>query len=375
MNEEQCQLIARIAERSIEIFELNADLGSDSLLTLIENNADLLTQGNDLVLAIGDEIYLAFKIQTSNLRVELSILRGSTHNNFVAKNNWEKVIHAEFTTINVSKYGPLIINNAITLDSSSLAQFSSNEDKSSNLFEETITFEEEADESQNNKDHIEQPKAVHEPTEGEKKTCPHCHRIMTESDLDDCPFCEETIFTCPRCQQYIENDPAALYECPNCDKSLTEQYCPHCGESDNVFTDLEVCSHCGKELKHSKCPHCEKMLIFNDDQEECPFCEETIFTCPRCQQYIENDPDDLNECPNCDKSLTEQYCPHCGENDNVFTDLEVCPHCGKELKHSKCPYCEKMLIFSEAVHECPSCQMDLNHATCPDCDKHFYTEG
>lgn len=129
----------------------------------------------------------------------------------------------------------------------------------------------------------------------------------------------------------------------------------------------------GDHIKVKKCPNCGHKLSEEELESGCcDECEENFWICPRCDALISDDPDDLENCPVCHKTLVVIDCPSCSEN--VFPDSEKCEKCGRELKVGKCPDCEKPLILAKDITECPYCETNIQYVGCPHCQKEFYIE-
>jgi hypothetical protein len=219
-------------------------------------------------------------------------------------------------------------------------------------------------------------KDAEKPVLAKPKKCPNCGHKVSEKEIDDgsCDKCGENFWICPRCDALIDEDPDDNTEkCPICEKTFAKVICPSCKK--DIWVDESKCPECGEDLKTSKCPGCDKRFIVSDDLEECPYCGETIYICPRCNEYLDEDPDDIVLCPLCEKSLSEVNCPKCHRE--IFSDAKKCEHCGKEFKLAQCPYndCEKPLIPSEDIDECPHCQNSIKYIKCPSCKEEFYIEG
>lgn len=215
-------------------------------------------------------------------------------------------------------------------------------------------------------------KAVQEPVVSKK--CPGCKHKLSKEEIENtsCDECGESFWVCPRCDALISENPDDIDSCPVCKKTYTSIDCPDCQE--DVWVDEPKCSKCGKEFKISKCPNCKKKFIVSDDLSECPYCDDSIYICPRCQEYIDSDPDDIDDCPVCKKTLVVIDCPNCSES--IFADSTKCGSCKKEFKLGKCPesQCKKPLVLAKDISECPYCQTNIQHAKCPGCQEEFYIE-
>lgn len=206
------------------------------------------------------------------------------------------------------------------------------------------------------------------------KKCPNCKHKLSEEEIGNtsCDECDKSFWTCPRCDDLISEDPNDIDSCPVCKKTYTSIDCPDCQE--DIWVDESKCPKCGKEFKISKCPNCKKKFIVSEDLNECPYCDDSIYICPRCQEYIDSNPNDIDECPVCKKTLIVIDCPNCSES--IFPDSTKCGNCKKEFKLGKCPesQCKKSLVLSEDISECPYCQTNIQHVKCPGCQEEFYIE-
>lgn len=106
----------------------------------------------------------------------------------------------------------------------------------------------------------------------------------------------------------------------------------------------------------------ESVPASKDTAEE----SEDDFQCPRCGAVISDDPEYLDECPVCKKTLEVVDCDNC--NADVWVDARVCPECKTEFEMSKCPHCSKELI-ANAFDACPYCDADLY--VCPVCGEYI----
>jgi hypothetical protein len=181
-------------------------------------------------------------------------------------------------------------------------------------------------------------------------------------------------YICPRCNAPIDEDPDDILNCPACEKLLTTISCPDCGK--DIWADAKQCSECQKEFAMGNCPSCKKTLILTNDLNNCPFCQEDLYTCPRCHKYINQDPSDyeVDSCPLCGQTLRVIDCPACDRE--IPPDGTKC-ECGAEFKVGKCPYddCKKNLILSKNIEECPYCDGAIILVKCPDCCGNFYIEN
>lgn len=213
------------------------------------------------------------------------------------------------------------------------------------------------------------------PLPAKVKKCPNCQHKLSKSEVENgvCDECDESFWECPRCHVLTNDDPDDVETCPSCGKTYAKIECPECGE--DIWADEVKCPECGKDLVLSKCPDCAKLLIVSDNLDECPYCGETLYICPRCHQYINEDPDDSNDsCPLCHKTLIVIDCPNCGES--IPPDSEECPNCHIKFKLGRCPNddCGKAIIISEDINECPYCESTIQHVVCPHCAQGFYVE-
>lgn len=217
-------------------------------------------------------------------------------------------------------------------------------------------------------------KAVEKPEVAKSRKCPNCRHKLTEDETENkrCDECGEDFWACPRCDVFTREDPDEADQCPSCKKTYHQVDCPECRES--VWIDESKCGNCGKELKIGKCLGCKKKFMISSDLDECPFCQESLYICPRCDEYIDEDPDEMDRCPICQKSLAIVSCPQC--QGDIFSDVEKCEHCGQSFRSGKCPYedCRRVLILSSEIEECPYCQNQIRHVKCPGCQEEFYIE-
>ncbi|MEI6378784.1 MAG: hypothetical protein WCO55_03925 [Candidatus Falkowbacteria bacterium] len=207
----------------------------------------------------------------------------------------------------------------------------------------------------------------------ERQPCPSCEKpIIFSESQEECPHCGNTLYICPRCHCYIDEDPDDVEECPKCHKTLRITDCPgnHCRA--DVYADATECPECHMPFDLKPCPSCEKPIIFSENLDECPYCDTTLYICPFCHEYIDEDPDDADECPKCKASLRQMDCPNCG--DTIFADYKSCPACHTEFDFIKCPVlgCEEMIILHQDVESCPHCDFDITYTKCPHCDKAYY---
>lgn len=126
-----------------------------------------------------------------------------------------------------------------------------------------------------------------------------------------------------------------------------------------------------------KCPHCDKPLLISENlnNEDCPYCGNTLWVCPRCGEYLDEDPDDLDECPHCNKTLKIIECPEC--NRNIPADSAQCPDCDAVFEMGKCPDddCGKEFLVDDGISECPYCNTDVKVVICPHCGKKHYVQN
>lgn len=199
--------------------------------------------------------------------------------------------------------------------------------------------------------------------------CPNCDMETTKvSSNECCSGCDTNLYLCPRCNEFVSEDPDESTSCEKCKQSLCKVECPNCNEE--IWSDSAKCPECNTEFTLSQCPHCDEKLIPIAGIGECPYCRENIYLCPRCQQYIEDDPDDTDSCPKCEKTLKTFEC-ECGQD--LFIDTETCPHCHEEILHENCPGCEED-IPSE-LDTCPRCGDDLEITECPRCKTKHYSSA
>ncbi len=185
---------------------------------------------------------------------------------------------------------------------------------------------------------------------------------------------EDQTWTCPRCQQEIGEDPDADDSdmCPICKKSFWNMTCPHCGK--DIWADSEVCSECQEPLTVSKCHNCGRQIFVSQYEDNCPYCDADLWICPRCNQYIDTDPepDDFQgeyKCPQCDQLLVHYDCPKCGQSE-IFIDQDTCPGCNEKLLFEPCPDCGEKI--PSGLEQCPYCNEDLSTTECPHCQKTHY---
>lgn len=208
------------------------------------------------------------------------------------------------------------------------------------------------------------------------KKCPNCEHKLSKEEIENtsCDECGNNFWVCPRCDALISEDPGEAESCPICKRTYTSISCPDC--PGDVWVDEPKCPKCGKEFKISKCPNCREKFIVSDDLSACPYCGDSIYICPRCQEYIDSDPDDddTDSCPVCKKTLVKIDCPNCSQS--IFPDSANCENCKKEFRLGKCPesQCGEPIILSEDITECPYCQTDIKFARCPKCQEEFYIE-
>jgi len=204
--------------------------------------------------------------------------------------------------------------------------------------------------------------------EFELNECPHCSGDLIKGiNPDCCPYCGEDIYPCPRCGEHFESDPVDENNyCSECEQAYAKIKCPQCKEE--IYADEATCPHCNQKLETDECPDCSRVLVVSDKLDECPFCDITLYICPRCHQYISEDPDDIDECPYCEETLKKHTCDKCGEE--IPVDSEICPHCGEEISLEDCPYCEKKIPCG--LDECPYCEASLEITQCPHCSKTHY---
>jgi len=205
--------------------------------------------------------------------------------------------------------------------------------------------------------------------------CPNCHHKLTDEEVESgsCDDCSQSFWTCPRCNELIGEDPDGADSCPACKKTYHKVDCPKCNE--DVWIDESKCSRCGEKFRFSKCPSCKEKFVVSDQFNDCPFCQADLYICPRCGEYIDEDPDnDADFCPLCKKSFHVVDCPKCRRE--IFSDVEKCEHCGKELKLGKCPCddCRQPLVVLSDITECPYCENDIRYVKCPGCQEEFYLE-
>lgn len=195
-----------------------------------------------------------------------------------------------------------------------------------------------------------------------EKYCPPAQPVVAQKE-------EVQTWTCPRCNQEIDVDPDddETDFCPKCQGSLWDMTCPQCGK--DIWADSPKCPECQTELKMSKCPNCGKRIFVTEYGDDCPYCEETLWICPRCQQYLNEDPDEVDECPECHQTLVTYTCPKCRHED-IFIDQQVCPGCCENLQFEACPECGKSI--PSGLDECPYCDEGLTITVCSHCKKEHY---
>jgi len=210
--------------------------------------------------------------------------------------------------------------------------------------------------------------------------CPHCHEefelnecpicdndLIKGLELDCCPYCGEDIYPCPRCGEHFESDPVDEGNCCNdCEQAYVKIKCPNCEK--DIYADEQECPHCKQNLETHECPECGRALVVSDKLDECPICDSTIYICPRCHQYINEDPDENIECPACVKTFLTHTCEHCDEE--IYIDLNICPHCEQKIALEECPNCEEEI--PSGLDECPHCDASLESTQCPHCSKTHY---
>lgn len=197
----------------------------------------------------------------------------------------------------------------------------------------------------------------------------HFHSQSVSEELVEVE--KQTEWTCPRCSQIIGKDPddEDTDFCPKCNGSLWNMTCPQCGK--DIWSDLEVCPECQAQLTMSKCPECGRRIFISKYHNCCPYCEEDLWICPRCGQYVRKDPAEEEKCPECGQPWQTYDCPECGY-EHIFLDQKVCPGCQKTLQYESCPECGTSI--PSGLDECPSCEEELTVTDCPHCDKKHYIE-
>jgi len=202
--------------------------------------------------------------------------------------------------------------------------------------------------------------------------CPKCEHELEDID---CPGCEVTIFKghekCPECDEALADCPycgkpilASWIDdsecCPDCGKSLGNEACPHCGE--HIPCESETCPKCEEKLEDIDCPGCEEKIF--KGYEKCPACDEVLADCPYCgKPILASWIDDGEECPNCNKCLSNDECPHC--NEEIPCESETCPKCSQALESIDCPNEDCDRKFFKGMSKCPDCDEEL--AACPHC--------
>lgn len=215
-----------------------------------------------------------------------------------------------------------------------------------------------------------------QPTHKAELKCPHCNREIDEDDVEQeqCRYCDEQFWQCPRCSALLTEEPDGLDECPHCHLTYAKLDCPECNES--VYADATKCGECGNELKLDACPHCERVLILSKELGQCPYndCEEYIYICPRCDHYIDVDPEDSDtlECLRCHGTLIFIECPEC--NADILADATQCSRCQAKFEHEPCPNgeCGKPIIVHKYIDDCPYCEADIILVDCRHCSKKSY---
>lgn len=322
------------------------------------------TQWNDefqdgkITFQIGDTDYLRFSKYFIGDKLQVEIVTG----NYTAKSEWDKRMGPFKDSFQVSTFG-------FVAHDDNIVDLRTKEGRPM-IHDEVLaaTVEDE------------QPLITELLSEfaGEQSTpkCPHCDEVLSAEALEDmeCQECEETFWKCERCGELIDEDSDEATECPKCKKTFATMDCPLCNET--IFADVDHCEHCDKELRPSQCPHCERSLVWSEDLGTCPYggCEESLYICPRCNEYIADDPDDseVAECPKCHGSLVFIDCPECDKD--VLCDASSCPRCSAEFELGKCPNgkCSKLIIMNVEITECPHCNDDIVLITCPHCSQKAY---
>jgi hypothetical protein len=333
--------VCRVISSTAEFFNISCNIPED-----VPGN----WPGEDnarIVVRLGEN-HLVFYIHVASIGVELESRIG-----FTEKGKWQsKMEDLKLKDFSFSTFGVLFYSDTVfNLDVPSIETIEIRQkDTAGNLTEKSAR--------------------------AKPKKCPNCGHKVSENEISSgyCNDCEENFWVCPRCGDLIDKDPDDEGEsCPSCKKIFATVKCKKCKK--DIWIDESKCPECGENLKISKRLNCDKKLIVSEDLDECPYCQETIYICPRCNEYLDRDPDDMDSCPLCKKSLAEVDCPKCREE--IFSDAERCGHCGKEFKLTNCPYddCKKSLIPSDNITDCPHCQGDIKYVKCPDCSKEFYIEN
>lgn len=341
--------LSELIPKIVQIIKLTADFFGGTIDGEPENDiADFCAEARRLVVELSENVAVGFSsYYGGKLRVEL-IVSGKI--GYEQKGQWEQEIRSSVDSLQVSS--------------------SSSKRSTDTIVELSMGI----DRSEEKK--IIAPPVVHERTQPvvirrPEHHCPHCDGKMNASNIREqwCPHCEEPVYQCPRCEKLITADPADsdTTRCPECEKPLFTVPCAQCEE--DIFADQAECSHCHHVHQITQCPHCEEMLVVSVGVDECPVCSETVWICPRGDHYIGEDPDDLEVCPVCEKTLISLSCPSCGED--IYTDTAVCGNCQFEFTLVSCPHedCNAELPYHPDIEECPTCQEPLWH--CPRCKRYL----
>lgn len=341
MDQTRDNLLQLIVIRSAEVLNIRID---DSLLNeVMQTFFAQLAEKNKLMLALADEVFLSFELATGAIQINLCGNNLPLH----IKPTWQTVMQILYKD-NELRFGEDVDENRpLTINPEEIIKL----------------YNEEAEEGEG-KDRDDR-----QPRQAMSENCPKCGKYIPGSELERCPYCRTRLWTCPRCEQYINTDPEEIDDCPSCKRSMHHIECPECGG--DVWIDSNKCGGCNETFEMGKCPECEKPLVLTENIDECPYidCKSSIWTCPRCEQYINSDPDEVDECPSCHLSMHHVECQECGEE--IWVDTHKCESCGETFEMSKCPDCEKPLVQAD-IEECPYCQSSL--WICPSCGQYIDTD-
>ena len=130
--------------------------------------------------------------------------------------------------------------------------------------------------------------------------CPNCNYVY--KNIDDYDYC-------PECGIKLKNI------CDSCGKILSDKdinICPYCGEKIETKVGEIPSINNSTNQQYSKCPNCDKSLKDMKNIEQCPCCNFEL------NQVVTSK---ANECPECHHSF---------EGMDYIKD--VCPYCGKEIE-------------------------------------------
>ncbi|MDO8659966.1 MAG: hypothetical protein Q7K54_05220 [Candidatus Parcubacteria bacterium] len=295
------QNILQVISETCSMFHLSPTIPAESvLLSFIEQN-----RGLGLKLADGFFIIFSDGIIGNSVKVKLCALAKT----FSEKREWEQQMKTMFSTAGFD------FTSSGLAPSEKFMDLMKGDEEQGEVITPEPSFIQSTHSQEESKPEPQPPRktVVLEKKQKTINECPRCNKKITSDEKENmhCDGCDEDFWLCPRCNQYITEDPddSDTEKCPKCDKTLRTVECPECKK--DIFADLTQCPECNAVFTMGKCPHCNEDILVSENLsgEDCPYCNNNIWLCPRCNQYLDEDPDDLTECPKCEKILEKVKLP------------------------------------------------------------------